>query len=161
MRGMSNHMFRGFYMVSVFMYRLDVYVMRMFNLKNLRFVRVLIDAGHVFYGTDVLRNANVPVRRYGLVSISKEAQSWAGRRNSRNYYQKGTFTEVRNGVKNIKHAALRYCRQHKDLAVWGNTKDYRFALFFGPNIDVMNMDGRKTNFFSLNYFYAQRAVASA
>lgn len=161
MRGMSNHMFRGFYMVSVFMNRLDVYVMRMFNLKNLRFVRVLINAGHVFYGTFKARNANIPVTRYSIVTISKEAQNWASKRNFKKYLPARSLSYKKASIKNIKNAALRYCRQQKDLAIWGNTRDYRFAMFFGTNLDVMNMDGRKTNFFSLNYFYAQRAVASA
>ena len=56
MRGMSNIMFRGFYGFSVFMNRLDVYAMRMFMLRNLRFVRVFIKAGHLFYGTFAARN---------------------------------------------------------------------------------------------------------
>ena len=148
-------------MVSVFMNRLDVYVMRMFNLKNIRFVRTLIRAGHVFYGTYTARNANIRVGRYALVTISKEAQGWSTAMNTRQYSDKVILNEVKAGIKNIKNAALRYCRQHKDLAVWGKTKDYRFAMFFGQSLDVMNMDGSRTNFFSLNYFYAQRAVASA
>ena len=161
MRGMSNHMFRGFYMVSVFMNRLDVYVMRMFNLKNLRFVRILINAGHIFYGTFKARNANIRVGRYSLVSISKEAQNWATKKNTKRYTAHKLISYKKAGIKNIKNAALRYCRQQKDLAVWGQTRDHRFAMFFGQSLDVMNMDGRRTNFFSLNYFYAQRAVASA
>lgn len=161
MRGMSNHMFRGFYMADVFVNRLDVYVMRQFSLKNIRFVRVLIDAGHVFYGTYTARNINIPVKRYALVTISKEAQSWSTLRNSKMYHEHKLRAQLKTGVKHIKNAALRYCRQQKDLAVWGRTKDYRFAMFFGNSLDTLTMDGRQTNFFSLNYFYSQRAVASA
>lgn len=161
MRGMSNIMFRGFYGFSVFMNRLDVYAMRMFMLKNLRFVRVIIKAGHLFYGTYCARNPWMRVSRHGILSLSKEATNWTTRRGYKKFLQDDIFSRKKNGLLNIKNAALRFCRQHRDSAIWGQTQTHKFAMFFGEDIDVINMDSKRTNFFSLSYAYSQRSITSA
>ena len=48
---MSFRFLRGYYGWSVFMNRVDVYGMRMFSIKNLRLMRCVLKAGHLFYGT--------------------------------------------------------------------------------------------------------------
>lgn len=161
MRGMSNIMFRGFYGFSVFMNRLDVYAMRMFMLRNLRYVRVFIKAGHLFYGTYCARNPWMRVSRHGILSLSKEATMWTTRRGYKKFIDDDLFNVKNNAIVNLKNAALRFCRQHRDSAIWGNTQTHKFAMFFGEDIDVINMDSKRTNFFSLSYAYGQRAITSA
>ena len=72
---MSKYLYRGFHMYSIFANRIDFFILRMFLVKNLRYARVLISAGHVFYGDFSSRNAKMRVKRFSLVSLSKKAKN--------------------------------------------------------------------------------------
>jgi hypothetical protein len=69
--------------------------------------------------------------------------------------------DKKNAKINLQSSALRFTRQVRDLNIWGKGKSYNFVLSFGECLDLINTDSKKTNFASLNYFYAQRSVASA
>jgi hypothetical protein len=56
---------------------------------------------------------------------------------------------------------LRFCRQQKDLSFWGTIKNTKYYLNYGSNLNLLNIPSKKTNFFSLNYFYVQKAVTTS
>lgn len=71
MRGMTNYFYRGYYINSVFTCRADVFVLRNFGIKSLKFSRILVMSGHVFMGSYPIKNTKTVVLRYNIVSISK------------------------------------------------------------------------------------------
>ena len=162
MRGMSFRFLRGYYGWSVFMNRVDVYGMRMFAIKNLRLMRCVLKAGHLFYGTYPTVNSWIRVSKFGILSLSKAAVTWTTNRGVRKFNLSSTdFNRKSAALRNVKNAALRYCRQHKYVSFWGRTNISKFVMYYGMEQDAINMDSKKTNFFSLSYSYGQRSIASA
>jgi hypothetical protein len=47
------------------------------------------------------------------------------------------------------------------LSFWGTIKNTKYYLNYGPNLNLLNIASKKTNFFSLNYFYVQKAVTTS
>jgi ribosomal protein S4 len=67
-------------MHSIFNCRVDVYIMRMFGIRTLKFARMLVSAGHVFRGSEAMRNKFDRVRRYDIMSISKKANIYLSKK---------------------------------------------------------------------------------
>ena len=61
----------------------------------------------------------------------------------------------------MKSVPLQFCRQQKDLSFWGTVESTKYYLNYGPNLNLLNISSKKTRFFSLNYFYVQKAVATS
>lgn len=165
MRGMSKYFYRGFHMYSIFMNRLDLFVLRMFSVRNLRYARVIIDAGHVFYGDWVSKNPKMRVKRFSLVSFSKSAKNWSkifGSRPNRKYNKKSITSDERKwSLRMLKNSSICFVRSMTHSTLTASTKEFSYRLQFGDMVDVINTESKKTNFFSLNYFYSQKAVGSA
>lgn len=60
-------------MHSIFNRRADVYVMRMFGIRTLKFARMLVKSGHIFRGGYTITNQFDRIKRYDIMSISKKA----------------------------------------------------------------------------------------
>jgi len=73
MRGLSIYFYRGFYAYSVFNNRIDVFILKTFGVKSLKFARLLISSGHIFMGSFAIKNPKTRVQKYNLITISKKA----------------------------------------------------------------------------------------
>lgn len=161
-RGLSNYFYRGYHLFSVFSCRADMFILRTFGVKSLKFARILVMSRHIFIGNYPIKDIRTRVLRYNLVTISKKANIYL---NKRKYFKhwKNKKNKLQNTItkRSIKSAPLRFCRQQKDLIFWGQIKNTKYSMFFGANLGVLNADTKKTKFFSLNYFFVQKAVATS
>lgn len=165
MRGMSKYFYRGFHMYSIYLNRVDLFVLRMFSVKNLRYARVLIKAGHIFYGNRSCTNYKQRVKRFSVVSMSLKSKNWSntvGGRFFRKYNKKSnTKTENKWSLRLIKNPSLSFIRNITHTTLNSSTKTFSYMLQYGDMVDILNTDSKKTNFFALNYVYGQKSVASA
>lgn len=155
-------MFRSFKTFNVFQNRLDVFILRFFAIRSILYSRSLIKAGHVFVGNYNPRNPMFQVERHALVTLSRKATIWtSGRSTILKDHYKDTAEEVRHLRRVSKVSALRYARQQADLFMFGGTQFRKYAMYYGEPLDLLFAQNRKTKFFSLNFFYAQKTVNSA
>lgn len=161
-RSLSNYFYRGFFMHSIFNCRADVYIMRMFGVKTLKFARLLVQFGHVFRGSFSIRSPFDRIRRYDIVSLSKRANLYLNKKKYFKYWKTNRdliSKKVQNRL--IKTSPLIYCRQQKDLSFFGEVKNIRYCMFFGNEIGSFNLPNRKTKYFNLNYQYVQKIISSS
>ena len=161
-RSLSNYFYRGFFMHSIFNYRADVYIMKMFGVKTLKFARMLVQFGHVFRGSFSIRSPFDRIGQYDIVSISKRANIYLNKKKYFKYW-KTNRDVISKKVQNrlIKTSPLMYCRQQKDLSFYGEIKNVKYCMFFGNEIGVFNLPSRKTKYFNLNYQYVQKIISSS
>lgn len=161
-RSLSNYFYRGFFMYSIFNCRADVYIMRMFGVKTLKFARLLVQFGHVFRGSFSIRSTFDRIRRYDIVSLSKRANLYLNKKKYFKYWKTNRdFISKKVQNRLIKTSPLMYCRQQKDLSFFGEIKNIKYCMFFGNDISNFNLPSRKTKYFNLNYQYVQKIIASS
>ena len=161
-RSLSNYFYRGFFMHSIFNRRVDVYIMRMFGIRTLRFSRLLVKAGHIFRGGYAITNQFDRIKRYDIMSISKKANIYLTKKRYFKYWKSNKNHEDKKIQSTlIKSSPLVYCRQHKDLSFYGEVKNIKYNMFFGNEINVFNLPCRKTRYFNLNYQFSQKIVATS
>lgn len=161
-KSLSNYFYRGFFMHSIFNCRVDVYVMRMFGIRTLKFARMLVRTGHIFRGSHAVKNQFDRIRRYDIMSLSKKANIYLSKKKYFKYWKNNkTFEDKKLQNRLIKSSPLSYCRQHKDLSFYGEIKNVRYNMFFGSDLHVFNLPNRKTKYFNLNYQFVQKIVANS
>lgn len=162
MRGLSTYFYRGYYLNSVFNCRVDVYALRMFGIRTLKFARLLVSSGHIFIGDFQVKNAKTQVIRYNVVSLSKKANIFINKKRYFKFWKNNTnYLNKKIQSRLIKMTPLMFCRQQKNSLFWGEIKNIKYSMFFGRSIHVLNSESKKTKYFALNYFYIQKSVASA
>lgn len=162
-RSLYTYMFRAFKSHYAFQNRLDVFILRFFSVRTILYARSLIKAGHVFVGSFNPRNPMYQVQRHGIVSLSKKALIWTSCNNKTflNTFNSDKTEELKSVRRMQKTSALRYARQQKDLYMFGEAKYFKYAMFYGDDLHILSADNKKTKFFSLSYFYAQKVINSA
>lgn len=64
----------------MFNFRADVFVMKNFGIRNLRFARILVSSGHIFKGSYALRNPRSRVFKYNIMSLSRKANMYINKK---------------------------------------------------------------------------------
>lgn len=159
-RSLCHYYYRGFFMHSIFNCRADVFVLRMFGVRTLKFARILVQYGHVFKGSFPIKTPYDRIRRYDIVTISKKANLFITKKKYFKYWRnnKNSVTK-RIQSRLIKTSPLMYCRQQKALTFYGEVKKVKYTMFFGDDLGVFNTPSRKTKYFNLNYNQVQKIIS--
>lgn len=56
---------------------------------------------------------------------------------------------------------LTYCRQQKNSIFRGEIYNVKYYMFYASELAMLNVESKKTKYFALNYFYAQKLISSA
>lgn len=161
-RGLSNYYYRGFYLFSIFNCRADVFIMKSFGIKTLKFARLLIWGRHVFSGNYALPDPRSRVFRYNVITISEKANIYLTKKKFFKYWkndEKRTNKKIKSRL--IKMTPLIFCRQQKQSIFWGDVHSLKYTMFFGNSLSILNAENRKTRYFSLNYYFTQRIVSTS
>lgn len=161
-RGLSNYYYRGFYLFSIFNCRADVFVMKSFGVRTLKFARLLVWGRHVFSGNYALPDPRSRVFRYNIVTISEKANIYLTKKKFFKYWkndEKLTNKKIKNRL--VKMTPLTFCRQQKQSIFWGDVHSIKYTMFFGNSLSTLNAENKKTRYFALNYYFTQRIVSTS